>query len=109
LNQIIQDLSHIHMLLVTYEVASRHQVNHEKTTLFFSRNTSPQDKTNLVQGTSVSPTSHYEKYLGLPALIGRSRVSTFNGIKGHIWNRINGWKEKFISHAGKEILLKSVI
>jgi hypothetical protein len=97
------------MLLGTYEVALGQQLNREKTTLFFSLNTSPQDRAILVQGTGVSSTSHYEKYLGLPALIGRSRVSTFNGIKGRIWNRINGWNEKFISHAGKEILLKSVI
>ncbi|XP_062152877.1 uncharacterized protein LOC133861169 [Alnus glutinosa] len=46
---------------------------------------------------------------GVPIVRGRSRVSTFNGIKGRIWNRINGWKEKFLSHVGKEILLKSVI
>jgi hypothetical protein len=97
------------MLLGTYEVASGLQLNHEKTSLFFSRNTSPQDKAILVQGTGVSSAFHYEKYLGLPALIGKSWVSTFNGIKGRIWNRINGWKEKFISHARKEILLKSVI
>jgi hypothetical protein len=57
----------------------------------------------------VCPTTQYEKYLGLPALIGRSRISTFNGIKERIWKRINGSKEKFLSHAGKEILLKSVI
>jgi hypothetical protein len=36
-------------------------------------------------------------------------VSGFNNIKGRIWRRMNGWKEKFISHAGKEILLKSVL
>jgi len=57
----------------------------------------------------ISSTNSYEKYLGLPALIGRSRISTFNGIKGRIWQRINGWKEKFLSHAEKEILIKTVL
>jgi hypothetical protein len=33
----------------------------------------------------------------------------FNGIKGRIWNKINGWKEKFLLHDGNEILLKAVI
>jgi hypothetical protein len=42
-------------------------------------------------------------------LIGRSRISSFNSIKGRIWSQINGWKEKFISIAGKEILLKAII
>jgi hypothetical protein len=50
-----------------------------------------------------------ESYLGLPALIGRSRLSSFNGIKGRVWSRLNGWKEEFFSHAGKEVLLKAVI
>jgi hypothetical protein len=31
------------------------------------------------------------------------------GYKGKIWGRINGWKEKFLSQAGKEVLLKAVI
>ncbi|XP_059429161.1 uncharacterized protein LOC132162970 [Corylus avellana] len=51
----------------------------------------------------------YEKYLGLPALVGRSCVGAFSAIKGRIWDRIHGWKEKFLSQAGKEVLLKAVI
>lgn len=31
------------------------------------------------------------------------------GLKERIWSRINGWKEKFLFSAGKEILLKAVI
>jgi hypothetical protein len=51
----------------------------------------------------------FERYLGLLTLIGRSRVSSFNQIKGRFWSKLNGWKEKLLTHAGKEILLKSVI
>jgi len=51
----------------------------------------------------------FERYLGFPALIGRSRVSSFNYIKGRMWAKLNGWKEKFLMHAGKEIPLKAVI
>jgi hypothetical protein len=45
----------------------------------------------------------------LPAIIGRSKTSAFSELKGRIWERINGWKEKFLSHAGKEVLLKAVV
>jgi hypothetical protein len=90
-------------------VASGQQLNREKMTIFFSRNTKEEDRSIITQGLGVSSTAQYEKYLGLPTLIRRSRISTFNGIKERIWNRINGWKEKFLSHAGKEILIKSVI
>jgi hypothetical protein len=57
----------------------------------------------------VSSKTRYENYLGLPALIGRSRMSSFKAIKGKIWEHMNGWKEKFLSQARKEILLKAVI
>jgi hypothetical protein len=67
------------------------------------------DRILILNGTGLNSIENYEKHLGLPALIGRSRISTFNGIKGRIWNRINRWKEKFLSHAEKEVLLKSVI
>ncbi|XP_062145461.1 uncharacterized protein LOC133852722 [Alnus glutinosa] len=100
---------HIHWLLGKYEEASGQQINRDKTGLFFSWNTKAAVQGNIVEGTGVSSTGCYEKYLGLPTLIGRSRVSTFNGINDRIWKRINGWKEKFLSHARKEILLKLVI
>jgi hypothetical protein len=92
-----------------YEEASGQLLNREKTGLFFSRNTKADIRSFISQSLGVSSTAHYEKYLGLPSLIGRSRVSTFNGIKERIWKRINGWKERFLSHAGKEILIKTVI
>lgn len=77
--------------------------------MFFSRNTKEEDQEIILEEADLSPSIHFERYLGLPALIGRSRIASFNSIKGRIWSRINGWKEKFISHAGKEILLKAVI
>jgi hypothetical protein len=47
--------------------------------------------------------------LGLPVVIGRYKVEAFAEVKGKVWDRINGRKEKFLSQVGKEILLKSVI
>jgi hypothetical protein len=81
----------------------------DKTSLCFSRNTNQDVRAQILAKVGVPSTQQYEKYLGLPTLIGRSKVSTFTRIKGRIWNRINGWKEKFLSHAGKEIIIKAVI
>ena len=36
-------------------------------------------------------------------------MTSFYSIKGRIWERINGWKEKFLSHVGKEVLMKAVL
>ena len=49
------------------------------------------------------------KYLGLPMVIGRSKRQVFNYIKERVMGKIKGWKEKLLSQAGKEVLLKSVI
>jgi hypothetical protein len=96
-------------LLERYERASGQKINREKTSIFFSKNTSPEAKEEILSGVGADHVQHFERYLGLPALVGRSRVSSFNYIKGRIWAKLNGWKEKFLTHAGKEILLKAVI
>jgi hypothetical protein len=49
-----------------------------------------------------------DPYLGLPVHVGKSRVATFSYLKDRIWKRIQGWKEKMLSKAGKEILIKAV-
>jgi hypothetical protein len=36
-------------------------------------------------------------------------MASFSSIKAHIWERINGWKEKFLSHAREEVLMKVVL
>ena len=66
-------------------------------------------KGSLSQIIGVSATQKYESYLGLPALVGRSRLHSFERLKGRIWEKMHGWKEKFLSQAGNEVLLKVVV
>uniref|UniRef100_A0A2N9H205 Reverse transcriptase zinc-binding domain-containing protein n=1 Tax=Fagus sylvatica TaxID=28930 RepID=A0A2N9H205_FAGSY len=54
-------------------------------------------------------TTQFEKYLGLPPIIGRSKRRAFNDIKDWIWRKLQGWKEKLLSQAGREVLIKAVI
>jgi hypothetical protein len=49
-----------------------------------------------------------DKYLGLLAIVGAERSDCFIHFVERIIQRINGWKEKYLSIAGKEILLKVV-
>jgi hypothetical protein len=40
--------------------------------------------------------------------MGKSKIQTFNYLKDRIWKRIQGWKEKLLSRAGKDVLIKAV-
>jgi hypothetical protein len=42
-----------------------------------------------------------DSYLGLHTFVGKSRNKTFQFIKEKVWNKLNNWKVKFLSQAGK--------
>uniref|UniRef100_A0A2N9F4Z0 Reverse transcriptase domain-containing protein n=1 Tax=Fagus sylvatica TaxID=28930 RepID=A0A2N9F4Z0_FAGSY len=105
----IHDCGALHNVLAIYERASGQKINNAKTALFFSKNTSPSTCTSILTMFGTSATSQFEKYLGLPPIIGRSKKRAFNDIKDRIWKRLQGWKEKLLSIVGREILIKAVI
>ena len=51
----------------------------------------------------------YERYLGLSAVVGRRKNVILNYIKDRVWGKLQGWKEKILSQASKEVLLKVVV
>jgi hypothetical protein len=106
---ISRDWGRLSNLLECYERASGQLLNKEKTSLFFSRNTSQDAREYIQRLSGVPSTQRYDKYLGLPALVGKSRVREFQNIKDRVWKKLHDWKTKFLSQAGKEILLKAVI
>lgn len=57
-------------ILQIYEEASRQKMNNNKTSIFFNKNTSVGDKEIIMEFVGISATSRYDKYLGLPTLVG---------------------------------------
>jgi len=51
----------------------------------------------------------YQKYLGLPSLVGKNKKNSFNYIKERVWRKLQGWEEQLLSQVGKEILIKAVV
>jgi hypothetical protein len=74
----------------------------------FSRNTPFSSRQAVLACLHIRAEARTEKYLGLPVYIGRSRKKTFAYLKDRIWKKIQGWKERFLSKAGKDILIKAV-
>jgi hypothetical protein len=91
----IDECVHIQQVLEIYKKASGQKLNREKTSIFFSKNTNTVVKNHLLSIAGVSSTRRYEKYLGLPSLIGRSRVAAFSGIKSRIWSGLMGGRRSF--------------
>ena len=88
-------------ILEKYEEGLGQKLNREKTSIFFSRNTSPEKREEISRVSGLNATRCYEKYLGLPTMVGRSRYKAFKSIKYKVWNRLNDWKVKFLSQVGK--------
>ena len=66
-------------------------------------------KNDIKNFLGVPKIKEYEKYLGLPTVVGRNRSASLNFIKERVWGKIQGWKEKMLSQAGREVLLKAVV
>ena len=52
--------------------------------------------------------SNYVWYLGLPMVGGKSKMSTFREVQERVTKREMGWKEKYISKVGREVLIKTI-
>ncbi|XP_024632136.1 uncharacterized mitochondrial protein AtMg00310-like [Medicago truncatula] len=96
-------------ILKTYEAASGQEINLSKSEVFFSRNMSGAAQEDLSRIIGVRHVMGTGKYLGLPSMIDRDKWSVFSFIKDSIWKRINVWRGRALSKAGKEVMIKSVL
>lgn len=55
----------------------------------------------------INAKSQQAKYLGLSAIIGKSRHHAFGEVKSWLWKKLQCWKKKLLSQEGKEVLLKA--
>jgi hypothetical protein len=83
-------------------------INREKLSVVFSKNAKRNTKNLLLRSLELGSGVTEGKYLGLPTYVGRSKTQCFAYIKEKIWGRIQGWKEKSMSMAAKEILITAV-
>ena len=105
----LSDCHAIQEVLNKYKHASGQQINHGKTTLFFSASTSSETREEIQAALHLPAIHQYDKYLGLPSLVGRSKHATFAHLKERVWTKMQGWKERLLSQARREVLIKAVI
>ncbi|KAM5583543.1 hypothetical protein ABKV19_003435 [Rosa sericea] len=91
-----------------YCVASGQMINNEKSSIFFSPNTPLQMARLMSELLNFTEVENPGKYLGLPTVWGKSKKEALVYIKERVNRKIEGWKQRSLSMAGREILIKSV-
>ncbi|XP_071902742.1 uncharacterized protein [Coffea arabica] len=72
------------------------------------KNTKERDREESCEPLAGVKTVNQGKYLGLPMVITRTKGQVFAYIKDSIKAILHSWKNKFLSAAGKEVMLKAV-
>uniref|UniRef100_A0A803PCK9 Reverse transcriptase domain-containing protein n=1 Tax=Cannabis sativa TaxID=3483 RepID=A0A803PCK9_CANSA len=103
-----REAQHVIRLLNAYELASGQKINFEKSLVFFSRNTAVDVKDRLCSLMRLNEASENSFYLGLPCIMGRNKNAILGFLKEKMKKKIFSWENKFLSKAGKEVLIKSV-
>lgn len=105
----VQECSVIANIISIYERASGQKVNFDKIEISFSKGVPLSRRQIIRELFGVNEVERHSKYLRLPTIIGKSKKTIFSGLKDRIWKKIQGWKERLLSRAGIEVLIKAVI
>ncbi|XP_012857002.1 PREDICTED: uncharacterized protein LOC105976270 [Erythranthe guttata] len=96
-------------ILTKYARVSGQEINIDKSTMCFCPAT-PLDRREAIQQIlQFRVVDGHDRYMGMPALIGRTKKKIFSYLRDRVWTRVKGWGEKQLSQAGKEVLIKSVL
>jgi hypothetical protein len=96
-------------ILEEYGAASRQLVNCEKSSVYFSSNIPVTKQIEQKNCLEIHKSLQDGKYLGLPLLIGRSKLSNFAFLRERVCGKLQVWQGKLLSMAGKEVLIKAVL
>lgn len=96
-------------ILKRYEVASGQCINRSKSAITFSSKTSVEAKERVKRDLNINTEGGIGKYLGLPENFGRKKRDIFASIVDRIRQKSHSWTARYLSGAGKTVLLKAVL
>ncbi|KAG8486820.1 hypothetical protein CXB51_020301 [Gossypium anomalum] len=89
-------------ILKEYERCSGQCVNFEKSTIFYSSNSTEVIKEEISELLGVKVSINLEKYLGLPNMVGRRKMESFQNLKEMISWKIKGWSCRLLSQGERK-------
>uniref|UniRef100_A0A803PQ00 Uncharacterized protein n=1 Tax=Cannabis sativa TaxID=3483 RepID=A0A803PQ00_CANSA len=104
----MNEASYVQQMLHMFENASRQQVNLRKSSIFYSVNTDHHVRSQIGSFLQMITADANSTYLGLPSTMGRNKNAVLRYLKERVRKRVHNWDTKFLSKAGKEILIKTV-
>jgi hypothetical protein len=104
-----EEVSQLKAVFEDYQRISGQQINLDKSEMMFSPLMHHHIKQELQEILPFSITNSIDKYLGLPTHIGHSKQAAFSFIMDRIRKKLKGWKERYLSFAGRSILINAVI
>ncbi|XP_060669154.1 uncharacterized protein LOC132800155 [Ziziphus jujuba] len=88
---------------------TRQTVNKAKSGCFFSRNVQGSVKANIKEVLNIKELPKESKYLGNPLFLGKNKSRDFEELKNRVEAKLQDWKAKLLSQAGKLVLVKSAV
>ena len=95
-------------ILHDFEEASSQKINLAKSNVLFGKGIPLQRRDEILMTLDIREVLSYNKYLGFPCRISKSKKKAFMPLKDRVYKSINGWMGKNLSWAGREVLVKAV-
>ena len=84
-------------------------MNFQKSNIFFSKKVLGHEAKEIAQAIGMSSTADLGRYLGAPSIHGRVNTSLYPNLLDRVQTKLDSWKMKFLSLAGRHALVQSVI
>lgn len=94
--------------LSTFASWTGQEINLQKSYVHFSRNCSPDLRSEICSTLSMPACDHRGKHLGHPFCRTKKSAANFDELIEKLENSLSGWKKNLISQAGRLVLLKHV-
>lgn len=95
--------------LLQFCAASGQKINLAKSQVYFSKNVTSDLANDIANGLQIEQTTDLGKYLGVTSIHGRVTCHHFTDLLDRINGRLEGWKTRILSMAGRVTLAKAVL
>ncbi|XP_026400643.1 uncharacterized protein LOC113296559 [Papaver somniferum] len=104
-----KSISSVLDILHNFGAISGQMINFSKSAASITGDLSHQKKMEIINNLGVKKLCKYDKYLGLPILLGKSKTTSFESIKDAFNNRLSGWNSKLLNQPARTTMVRSVL